>query len=117
MVYLAKLQKIVPPTAGIQQGLDKLAQGREFAKALRKEVKARKLDVQDVMASVNHLYEQVSKCTSGNDDISNDIIIVRASKFSDNERAALAVFFKIQSNWVNRNRVNWREDTLLKGDE
>lgn len=115
MVYLAKLQKKVPPTAGIQQGLDKLAQGREFATALRKEVQARKLDVQDVMASVNNLYEQVSRCTNGNDDTFNDIIIVRASKFSDNERAALAVFFKIQSN--RPNRVNWREDTSLKGDE
>ena len=115
MVYLAKLQKMVPPTAGIQQGLDKLAQGPEFATALRKEVQARKLDVPDVMASVNHLYEQVSKCTNGNDDTFNDIIIIRASKFSDNERAALAVFFKIQGHWPNR--VNWREDPSLKGDE
>ncbi|PUU80429.1 hypothetical protein B9Z19DRAFT_1123616 [Tuber borchii] len=114
MVYEAKLQKKIPPTLGIQQGLDKLAHGREFSAALGKEVQARKLDLQDVMASVNRLYEIVSKCTSGNDDTFNDIIIVRASKFSDNERAALAVFFKIQSRL---NAFKWREDTSLKGDE
>ena len=114
MVYLAKLKKKVPRTAGIQQGLDKLAQGREFTTALRKEVQARKLDVQDVMASVSCLYKTVSKCTKGNDDTWNDIIIIRASKFSDNERAALAVFFKIQT--IGLSRINWREDTSLKGE-
>jgi len=115
MVYFAKLRQKVPQTAGIQAGLDKLAQGREFTTALHKEVKDRKLGVKDVMASVNDLYQQVSKRTNGNDDTFNDIIIVRASKFSDNERAALAVFFKIQSNWPNP--VKWREETSLKGDE
>jgi len=115
MVYLAKLKQKLPPKAGIQEGLDKLAQGREFTTALRKEVQDRKLVANDVMASVNHLYEQVSKRTNGNDDTFNNIIIVRASKFSDDERAALTVFFKIQSNWTNP--VKWREDTSLKGDE
>ena len=115
MVCLAKLKQKVPPTAGIQEGLEKLAQGREFTTALRKEVQDRKLSVNDVRASVNHLYERVSMRTNGNDDTFNDSIIVRASKFSDNERAALAVFFKIQSNWPNP--VNWTEDTSLKGDE
>jgi len=114
-VLVAILKKKIPPTAGIQEGLDKLAQGREFATALRKEAQDRKLGVNDVMASVNHLYEQVSKRAKGNDDTFNDIIIVRASKFSENERAALAIFFKIQSNWPNP--INWIEDTSLKGDE
>ena len=116
MVYLAKLKQKVPPTAGIQEGLNKLAQGREFTTVLRKEVQDRKLSANDVRASVNHLYGRVSKYTNGNNyDTFNDSIIVRASKFSDNERAALAVFFEIQSNWPNP--VNWTEDILLKGDE
>ncbi|PUU80431.1 hypothetical protein B9Z19DRAFT_1063467 [Tuber borchii] len=115
MVYLAKVEQKVAPRAGIQEGLDKLAKGREFTTALRKEARDRKLSVNDVMASVNHLYVQASKCADDNDDTFRNIIIVRASKFSDNERAALAVFFKIQSNWVNA--FKWREDTSLKGDE
>ncbi|PUU75643.1 hypothetical protein B9Z19DRAFT_1130947 [Tuber borchii] len=92
MVFLAKLQQKVPPTAGVQQGLCKLAQSGEFTAILDKEVEARKLDARDVIAGVSHLYRRASNGTNGND----DIITIRATKFNDNERAALAVFLKIQ---------------------
>jgi len=78
---------------------------------LDKEVEVRKLDARDIMAGVSHLYRKVSNRTKGND----DIITIRASKFNDNERAALAVFLKIQSNWPNP--LNWKEDTSCKEGE
>ena len=76
IVYLAELQKNIPPTALRQQGLDKLAQLPEFTGVLHKEVQARNLDVKDVMACFDHLYEKVSNRTNGNDDTFNDSIIV-----------------------------------------
>ncbi|PUU76065.1 hypothetical protein B9Z19DRAFT_1109681 [Tuber borchii] len=115
MVYFVKLQKKVPPTASIQQGLDWLAKQREFITVLHKEVQIRQLCAKEVMACVNRLHEVVSNHTNGNDDAFNDIVIVRAAKFSDNEGAALVIFLKVQSNWPNP--VNWREDTSEKGGE
>jgi len=112
-VYLAELQKKIPPTALRQQGLDKLAQLHEFTGVLHKEVQARNLDVKDVMACFDHFYKKVSNRTNGNDDTFNDSIIVRATKFTDNERAALVTLLKIQSNWPHP--LKWREDTLCKG--
>ena len=110
MVYLAKLQKKVPQTAGIQRGLGELAQSDEFTAILHQEVEARKLDVIDVMACVDHLYHEVSSRTKGNDDTVNNIIIVRATKFNDNERAALVIFLKVQGNWPNP--LDWRERNI-----
>ena len=52
MVFLAKLQQKVQPTAEIQQGLRKLAQSSEFITILNKEVEDCKLDAGDVMAGV-----------------------------------------------------------------
>ena len=111
MVFLAKLQQKVPPTAGVQQGLRKLTQSSEFTTILNKEVEDRKLDAGDVMAGVSHLYQKASNCTNGND----DIITIRATKFNDNERAALAVFLKIQSNWPNP--LSWKEDASCNEGE
>ena len=111
IVFLAKLQKKVPPTAGIQQGLDKLAKSGEFTTILHQEVQARKLNVMDVMAWVDDIYYEVSKRTKGNDDTVNDnIIIVRTAKFNDNERAALVTFLKVQDNWPNP--LDWKERNI-----
>ena len=110
MVYLAKLQKKVPQTVGIQKGLSELAQSDEFTATLDQEVEARNLDVIDVMACVDHLYDEVSSRTKGNDDTVNDIIIVRDTKFNDNERAALVIFLKVQGNWPNP--LDWRERNI-----
>ncbi|PUU78229.1 hypothetical protein B9Z19DRAFT_1193493 [Tuber borchii] len=101
MVYLSQLQKKVPPTAGIQQGLDRLAQGDEFTTILHKEVEARKLGVKDVMACIDYLYERVSHRTNGNDNDFHNTIIVRALDYNDYEMAALVIFLKVQSNWPN----------------
>ena len=106
MVYLSQLQKKIPPTAGIQQGLDKLAQEGEFTAILHKEVEARRLEVKDVMACVDDLYEMVSNRTNGNDDAFHNMIIVRAGQFNSNELAALVIFLKVQSNWPNP--LNWK---------
>ena len=100
------MQKKVPPTADIQQGLCELAKSGEFTTILHEEVQARKLDVMDVMACVDDLYYEVSKRTNGNDDTVNDII-VRTAKFNDNERAALVTFLKVQDNWPNP--LDWKE--------
>lgn len=110
MVYLAKLQKKVPQTVGIQKGLSEVAQSDEFTATLHQEVEARNLDVIDVMACVDHLYDEVSSRTKGNDDTVNDIIIVRATKFNDNEQAALVIFLKVQGNWPNP--LDWRERNI-----
>ena len=106
MVYLCQLQKKVPPTAGIQQGLSGLAQEDEFTAILHKEVEACRLEVGDVMACVDDLYERVSNCTNGNDNDSRNMIIVRAGQFNSNELAALVIFLKVQSNWPNP--LNWK---------
>ena len=99
----------------IQQGLDKLAQLPEFTAVLHKEVEARNLDFKDVMACVGRLYEKVSNRTNGNDDTFNDSIIVRATKFTDDERAALVILLKLQGNWPYP--LWWREDKPCKGGE
>jgi len=110
MVYLAKWQKKVSQTTDIQNGLGELAQSDEFTSILHQEVEARKLDVIDVMACVDHLYDEVSSRTNGNDDTVNDIIIVRTTKFNENERAALVIFLKLQGNWPNP--LDWREGNI-----
>ena len=111
MIFLAKLQQKVPPTAGVQQGLCKLAQSSEFTTILDKEVEDRTLDARDVKAGVSHLYQKASNCAKGND----DIITIRASKFNDNQRAGFTSFLKIQSNWPNP--LNWKENTSCKEGE
>ncbi|PUU75642.1 hypothetical protein B9Z19DRAFT_1089895 [Tuber borchii] len=113
IVYLAKLEKKVPPTVGVQEGLDKLAQSNEFTAILHKEVQARKLSVTDVMASISHLYDEVCNRTNGDDDTIDYLIIVRTTKFNDNERAALAIFLKVQDNW--QNRLEWMEGEIMEG--
>ena len=106
MVYLSQLQKKVPPAAGIQQGLDKLAQEGEFTAILHIEVEARKLEVKDVMACIDDLYETVSNRTNGNDNDFRHMVIVRADQFNSNELAALVIFLMVQSYWPNP--LNWK---------
>ncbi|PUU80420.1 hypothetical protein B9Z19DRAFT_1079508 [Tuber borchii] len=109
IVYLAKLEKKVPPTVGVQEGLDKLAQSNEFTAILHKEVSARRLSVTDVMASVSHLYDEVCNRTNGNHDIGSLIIV--KTKFNDNERAALVIFLKVQDNW--KKPLEWMEEHIM----
>ena len=106
MVYLCQLQKKVPQTAGIQQGLSGLAQEGEFTAILHIEVEVRRLEVKDVMACIDDLYETVSNRTNGNDNDSHNAIIVRSGQFNSNELAALVIFLKVQSNWPNP--LNWK---------
>ncbi|PUU72879.1 hypothetical protein B9Z19DRAFT_1069412 [Tuber borchii] len=95
----------IPPTVGVQEGLDKLAQRSEFTEVLHKEVQARKLVVEDVMACLNHLYDKVCKRTKEMEDA---MVVVRAARYTDNERAALVVLLKLQDNWLDP--LDWIED-------
>jgi len=110
MVFLAELEKKVPETVGIQDGLDKLARRPEFTEVLDKEVLKRKLAAEDVMDCVGQLYAKVCNNTNGNDATRSNVIIVRPTEFGDNERAALVVFLIVQSNWICP--LDWREDVM-----
>ena len=110
MVFLAKLEKKIPPTVEVQEGLNKLAQRSEFTEILHKEVQARKLVVEDVMACLNHLYNKVCKRTN---DMEDSVVVVRASRYTDNERAALIVLLKLQKDWLYP--LDWIEDTSRRG--
>ena len=70
-------------------------------------MQARKLDVMDVMACVDNLYEGIADRTKRNDNTYLGRIIVRINKLNDNERAALVIFLKVQDNW--QNPLYWRE--------
>ncbi|PUU72153.1 hypothetical protein B9Z19DRAFT_1069985 [Tuber borchii] len=107
MVCLAEWQKKIPPTGETQQGLDKLAQMAEFTMILDKEVQARQLDVKDVIAAASHLYQDVSRSPH-----QKGVIIVMASEYPDNTRAALVIFLKLQSNWPRP--LDWWECPLRK---
>jgi len=104
------LEKKIPLTAGIQEGLGKLAQRREFTAILHQEVEARKLDVWHVMASLNDLYCLTSYRTNGND---GAIIIVKEVQFTGGERAALVCLLKLQSSWPCP--LAWKEVLHTKG--
>jgi len=108
MVYLAELKNKVSPSIYVQQGLDKLAKLPEFTAALYREVQARNLAIKDVMACVDNLYRKVYDQMKGNDDIFINIIYVRPTQFSENERAAIVTFLKVQDNWINP--IYWREN-------
>jgi len=95
-------------------GLVPLAQRKEFNAILDEEVKVRKLSAKDVIACIGNLYARVYECARGNDDLRGGIV-VRASKFNDNECAALVTFLKLQSQW--RIPLDWIEDTSRKGEE
>ena len=97
MVFLAKLEGKIPPTVEVQEGLNKLAQRSEFTEILHKEVQARKLVVEDVMACLSNLYDKVCKRTK---DMEDAMVVVRAARYTDNERAALIVLLKLQKNWL-----------------
>ena len=84
-----------------------MAQSDEFTTILHQEVQARKLDVMDVMACVDNLYEGIADRTKRNDNTYLGRIIVRINKLNDNERAALVIFLKVQDNW--QNPLYWRE--------
>ena len=84
-----------------------MAQSDEFTTILHQEVQARKLDVVDVMACVDNLYEGIADRTKRNDNTYLGRIIVRINKLNDNERAALVIFLKVQDNW--QNPLYWRE--------
>jgi len=99
MVYYARMDERVPPTAGVQEGLDTLARTHEFTAALKEEVLTCKLDFKDAMGSIDHLYAKVCDRSKGNDISWNDSIIIRAGDFGDNERAALVSFLTIQNRW------------------
>ncbi|PUU84197.1 hypothetical protein B9Z19DRAFT_1118042 [Tuber borchii] len=94
-----------PTNCGVQEGLDKLAQRSEFTEVLHKEVQARKLVVEDVMACLNHVYDKVCKRTK---DMEDAMVVVRVARYTDNERAALVVFLKLQDNWLYP--LDWIED-------
>ena len=110
MVYLAKLEKKVLPTAEIQEGLSILARRREFTAILHQEVEARKLGVRNVMASIDDLYYFPSYFIKGND---GAIIIVKETKFTDEERAALVCFLKLQGSWPCP--LAWKEELYIEG--
>ncbi|PUU80426.1 hypothetical protein B9Z19DRAFT_1123604 [Tuber borchii] len=117
IVYAAKLQKMVPPYAKMQEGLDWLALEREFTTVLNKEVQRRQLCFKDVMACVHRLHSEMCDRFRGAGNVDNygSVIFVRDDKFSDNERAALVSFLKVQSSW--ENPVNWEEVTGCKGGQ
>ncbi|PUU72884.1 hypothetical protein B9Z19DRAFT_1136437 [Tuber borchii] len=94
IVYQAKLEKKISPTAGIKEGLRESAEGREFTDILKLEVKAHKLDDWYVMPAFDDLYSQSKYNTHGND---GAIIIVDETCWMDNHRAALVCFLKLQS--------------------
>jgi len=95
----------------MQEGLDLLAQEHEFTKVLYKEVERRGLCFKDVMVCVHRLHSEVFDRfnDAGNEENFGSFIFVRDDKFSDNERAALVSFLKVQSRWGNP--VNWEEVT------
>ncbi|PUU73429.1 hypothetical protein B9Z19DRAFT_1135166 [Tuber borchii] len=97
IVYQAKLEKKIPPTTGIQEGLGKLAEGREFTDILEQEVKARRRLDLGFTVSFENLYHNTSWRTNGND---GAIIIVEETTFPDNDRAALVCLLKLQSSWL-----------------
>ncbi|PUU77972.1 hypothetical protein B9Z19DRAFT_1065434 [Tuber borchii] len=110
MVRLAEWENKIPPDGGTQQGLDRLAQLSEFTIILDKEVQVRQLVAKDVIASVHHLLDRLIHRRRGNADI-----IVRASEWKDNERAALVTFLTLQSNWLLP--LAWIEDTSKESKE
>ena len=110
MVYQAKLEKNILSIAGIQEGLCKLAEGREFTEIPELEVKAHKLVDWRVIVSFDHLYFNTSCYTNGND---GAIIIVKETKFTNNERAGLVCLLKLQSSWPCP--LPWKEVLHTKG--
>ncbi|PUU72889.1 hypothetical protein B9Z19DRAFT_1136443 [Tuber borchii] len=114
IVYQAKLEKKISPTAGISEGLRELAEGREFTDILELEVKARKLYDWQVMEAFDNLYRESKYSANGNDDA---IIIVSETSWMDNHRAALVCLLKLQSSWPCP--LAWKEELheFPKGDK
>ena len=86
-----------------------MAKKREFTTVLHEEVQRRRLRFKDVMACVHCLHSEVFDRFNGagNEDNFGGIIFVSDDKFSDNERAALVSFLRVQSRW--ENPVYWKE--------
>ncbi|PUU72891.1 hypothetical protein B9Z19DRAFT_1069422 [Tuber borchii] len=114
IVYQAKLEKKIPPTGGIEEGLSELAERREFTDILELEAEASKLHNWDVLAAFDTLYHE-SKYSTNGDDGAN--IIVKETEFRDTERAALVCLLKLQSSWPCP--LAWKEELheFPKGDK
>ncbi|KAG0642233.1 hypothetical protein HOY80DRAFT_1107960 [Tuber brumale] len=98
------LEKGVKSPVEIQSGIDEMAKLNDFEDALSKEVKTRKLELEDVKACVQHIYLQLSKHARGN----NGKIVIREGDHTVNEVAALVAIFRRQEELGNG--ISWREE-------
>ncbi|PUU82720.1 hypothetical protein B9Z19DRAFT_1061608 [Tuber borchii] len=96
MVQQAKLVEHISPTAGTQEGLNEMAKWEVFTTNLEKEVEARGLTVQGVMEAFHRLDSLVSKPLLF--DLRSTVTVPYAG-FTDEERAALVILFKVQEKW------------------
>ncbi|CUS09337.1 unnamed protein product [Tuber aestivum] len=109
IVYQARMENQIPrEMVRVEVGLCALADRDDFAVLVRQEVLARGLVLRDVMGCAHTLYK-VSERASGNDDSK---IIIRASEFTSDERAAMVTFMKLQGGW--RRALDWVEDEADK---
>ncbi|CUS09336.1 unnamed protein product [Tuber aestivum] len=90
----------------IQSALDELAKGKNFRAILREEVESRRLVEENVMECVHKLYDTASEHATAR----STTVVVRASEFAINERAALVVFLKLLDAWGDP--LGWREEKL-----
>ncbi|PUU73562.1 hypothetical protein B9Z19DRAFT_1134983 [Tuber borchii] len=111
IVDQAKLVESISPTAGTQEGLDELSKREEFTTILEKQVEARGLTVERVMASFHGLDSVVSKLLRFNPDFA---VTIPYADFRDEERAALAILFELQAEWPKSIWFNEEEAPEIK---
>ncbi|CUS08684.1 unnamed protein product [Tuber aestivum] len=104
IVYSARLNKRITSSAGVQKGLIELAGKEEFIKIVQQEVQDRGLNLEDVIACVPGIYDEVSNRPHDN----YSKIVLWAREYTPNQVAALVGFLKMQSKWPHA--LDWRED-------
>jgi len=91
---------MISPTKGTtQEGLDELSKLEEFTRILEKQVEIRGLTIPRVMASFHRLDSVVTKPLRFDPD---PAVTIPYEDFRDEERAALAILFELQSEWAKR---------------
>ena len=114
MVDRAKSAEMISPTTELQEGLDELSRREEFTTILKDKVEARGLTVQRVMASFHRLDSLVSKPLLFNP---HPTVTVPYADFTNDERAALVILFKVQEGWPKRFRFNEEKSGDKEGHE
>ncbi|CUS08682.1 unnamed protein product [Tuber aestivum] len=104
IVYTARLNKMIASSVGVQSGLIELAGKEEFIRIVQQEVRDRGLNLEDVIACVPGIYDEV--CNRPHDNYC--MVVLWALEYTPNQVAALVGFLKMQSEWPYS--LDWRED-------